>query len=157
MSAELGLCDGGTVYKDLTTGDHPQIGGGLKGIISIVMGYLIVVVDEGMERFARLHLYEVFTFRKVDFGSGCGDPPAVVHSVWRQIIADGILGRVRIDKATRFFAAEESLAPSTYYSPLGRYEVNQMERLTISWSSRIFSIRLVHFGTMSGKDGTVWV
>ena len=81
MSAELGLCDGGTVCKDLTTGDHPQIGGSLEGIIPIMMGYLIVVVDEGIERFVRLHLYEEFTFRKVDFGSGCGDPAAVVHNV----------------------------------------------------------------------------
>ena len=62
MSAELGSGDGGTVCENLTTGDDPQLGGGLEGIIVVVMGGFIIVVNEGIERFARLHFDEIFAF-----------------------------------------------------------------------------------------------
>ena len=61
VSAELGSGNGGTVCENLTASDHPQLGGGFKGIIFIMMGGIVVVVDERIESFARLHFHEVFS------------------------------------------------------------------------------------------------
>ena len=81
MSAELGLGNGSTVCKNLTMSDHPQLSGGFKGIIFIMMGGIVIVVDKRIESFAHLHFHEVFSPWKVNFGSGCCNPATVVHNV----------------------------------------------------------------------------
>jgi len=49
VSAELGTGNSGAVCENLTTSDHPQVGGGLEGVIGIAIGSLLVFVDERIE------------------------------------------------------------------------------------------------------------